>query len=56
MSEAIILLVIMLVLIAINIPVTYALGLSSLAFFVMEDINFMQFILISQGYFFDSCI
>jgi len=44
MSEAIILLVIMLVLIAINIPVTYALGLSSLAFFVLEDINFMQFI------------
>lgn len=44
MSEAIVLLLIMLVLIAINIPVTYALGLSSLAFFVLEDINFMQFI------------
>lgn len=44
MSEAVILLLIMLGLIFINVPVTYALGLSSLCFFIGQDINFMQFI------------
>ncbi len=45
MSEAVILLLVMLGLILINVPVTYALGLSSLYFFMTQDINFMQFVL-----------
>jgi len=45
LNDAVVLLLVMLGLIFINVPVTYALGLSSLYFFISQDINFMQFIL-----------
>ncbi len=44
MSDALFLLIVMLVLVFMNIPVTYALAISSLVFYITKGLDFMQFI------------
>ena len=45
MNECLILIGIMLLLVFMNVPVTYSLAVSSLAFFIMQKLNILQFII-----------